>query len=220
MDYLYFQRRWKAFFSHVRNISHCDANKARGEKQWLSDNTAELLALAGESLISQSARFVWQLPPCPRGKEEGLAGQHVLPKLLTSLWSWTRGGWWVWAAHGCMSLELCLDLHMGVTSCCWQESQQNMQWAPRWRIPQPCKLPQGSLQLQRAMGRSEDRAGLGAALPLLGREEALCYFFLFSSREVTDCYKWKGRKAVLCLCPPCRGMCRKDRSYTLQSVVC
>lgn len=64
--------------------------------------------------------------------------------------------------------------------------------------------------------------GLGAALPVLGREGALCYFFPFfiqTSGWLLQ-VEGEGKKAVLCLCPPCRGVCRKDRSYTLQSTVC
>lgn len=79
------------------------------------------------------------------------------------------------------------------------------------RMRQPRKLPQGGLQLQRAMSRSEDRAGLGSSFACAGERGRAVLFFPFFHPE-----KWltaaRGRKAVLCLCPPCRGVCRKNRS--------
>lgn len=83
----------------------------QGEHSWV-------IGLAGESLISKSARFVWQLLPFPRGS----GGCQTLASL------------WIWAVHGCISLELCLHLHVDVTSFLWQDRQLNMPPAPRRRV--------------------------------------------------------------------------------------
>lgn len=114
-----------------------------------------------------------------------------------------------WSAHGCNPWLLAgKSANLVVSS--QVKDVTTLQAAPGWFAAAVCH----------EQVRGQGRARCSFACPGERWKVVLLFFLFFSSREVTLCYKWKGRRAVLCLCPPWRHVCRKDRSYTLQSMMC
>lgn len=154
------------------------------EEHW--QRRAQLSYWLGRWIINfQISTFCLTAAALPQRKRRWPGWQHVLPKLLASLWSW--------AVHGCMSLELHLDLHVDVTSFCWQDSQLNMQPAPRWRVLKDAAASLaawGSLQCSVPWAGQRAGQGLGAALSVLfasaiaiWNQDSYFFFFFFFNLE-------------------------------------
>lgn len=151
---------------------------------------AQLSYCLGRWIINfQISTFCLTAAALPQRKRRQPGWQHVLPKLLASFWSW--------AVQGCMSLELCLHLHVDVTSFCWQDSSWTCSQHPgegRWRMLKGaegcCRMlqPQWLPAVQCAMSRSEGWAGLRCsfvcAVCLIWNQDSFFFFsFVFLSEN-------------------------------------